>query len=101
MQPPGGGITAETGRYVCFFLDFDRISRMNVGKYQSESHLQCPKPKGWTCKKPKNLKMIDSAHKLRCFDRRRRCSRSTAKGHHGRGLSPRLRAIKILLTKGD
>ena len=50
MQPPGGGITAETGRYVCFFLDFDRISRMKVGKYQSKSHLQCPKPEGWACK---------------------------------------------------
>ena len=60
MQPPGGGITAETGRYVCFFLDFDRISRMKVGKYQSESHLQCPKPEGWACKKPKNLKMIET-----------------------------------------
>ena len=51
---------------------------MKVGKYQSESHLQCPKPEGWACKKPKNLKMIDSANKLSgCFDRRRRCSRST------------------------
>ena len=35
---------------------------MKVGKYQSESHLQCPKPEGWTCEKPKNLKMIDSAN---------------------------------------
>ena len=61
-----------------FFLDFDRISRMKVRKYQSESHLQCPKPEGWACKKPKNLKMIDSANKLSvCFDRRKRCSRST------------------------
>ena len=37
---------------------------MKVRKYQSESHLQCPKPEGWACKKPKNLKMIDSANKL-------------------------------------
>ena len=77
MQPPGGGITAETGKYVCFFLDFDRISRMKVGKYQSESHLQCPKPEGWACKKPKNLKMIDSANKLSGYFDRRRCIRST------------------------
>ena len=86
MQLPGGGITAETGRYVCFFLDFDRISRMKVGKYQSESHLQCPKPEGWACKKPKNLKMIDSANKLSgCFDWRKRCSQSTLR----RGKAPR------------
>ena len=34
---------------------------MKVRKYQSESHLQCPEPEGWACKKPKNPKMIDSA----------------------------------------
>ena len=51
---------------------------MKVRKYQSESRLQCPKPEGWACKKPKNLKMIDSANKLSgFFDRRKRCSRST------------------------
>ena len=64
MQPHGGGITADTGRYVCVSYIFDRISRMEVRKYQSESHLQFPKPEGWACKKPKNLKMIDSANKL-------------------------------------
>ena len=76
---------------------------MKVRKYQSESHLQCPKPEGWACKKLKNLKMIDSANKLSgCFDRKR-CSQSTlrrgkAQGHHGRSLSPRLRGTKIIAT---